>query len=418
MACMLYRQVHLGLCKSPHTIRRLEIRSDLYHQIRVATPLEHFFSDLTRETFTKLATRCLRLYGVLYKEKLRQPWLELILRLASDLQSRLDSYKRQTNLHWKSPKIHALSDFGDNVADLGPIKIWDTTDGEKSFQVDKAWFKLLVCADTNIPHNVMLQRAEVFENGSSSSYWFDRLAKNKDPNAIAYPHEQVSDKAYTHTRETDAAKAGYRHRSSSVNCSSILFGIWQNACTTLRYSSESGFEDAPSWRPTSWNPSISFESADDEEANMLWLHTDTALKTYASKKLQTAVNDGTATFQDFRQVELKKPRDEAECIVAHPNHYRSPRWDILEYALQTGHPERRGYGKCILIVRIKLQGPYDESFDVVVIQDLEAHDGEIEKSECKCKCKRLDPVFHHHRLSNISVRVLDTATKTGRVTAF
>ncbi|KAA8492024.1 Transposon Ty2-B Gag-Pol polyprotein [Porphyridium purpureum] len=387
-------------------------------QMIVLVHQEHLLSDRTRESFTELATRCIRLYGVLYKEKLRRPWLELIPRLTSDLQSRLDSYKRQINLRWNAPKIHALSHFGDNLTDLGPIKFWDTTDGEKSFQIDKAWFKSLVSADTNIPHNVMLQRAEVFEIGSSSSYWFDKLARNKDSNAIAYTHEQVSDEAYTHTRESDAARAWYRHRSSSVNCSSILFGIWQNACTTLRYSSESGFEAAPSWRPTSWNPSISFESADDEETNMLWLHTDTALKTYASEKLQTAVNDGTATFQAFRQVQLKKPRDEAECIVAHPNHYRSPRWDILEYALQTGHPERHGYGKCILIVRIKLQGPYDESFDVVVIQDLEAHDGEIEKSECKCKCKRLDPVFHHYRLSNNSVKVLDTETITGRVTAF
>ncbi|KAA8494239.1 hypothetical protein FVE85_4214 [Porphyridium purpureum] len=288
-------------------------------QMIVLVHQEHLLSDRTRESFTELATRCIRLYGVLYKEKLRRPWLELIPRLTSDLQSRLDLYKRQINLRWNAPKIHALSHFGDNLTDLGPIKFWDTTDGEKSFQIGKAWFKSLVSADTNIPHNVMLQRAEVFEIGSSSSYWFDKLTRNKDSNAIAYTHEQVSDKAYTHTRESDAARAWYRHRSSSVNCSSILFGIWQNACTTLTYSSESGFEAAPSWRPTAWNPSISFESADDEETNMLWLHTDTALKTTVRDSSDGDRRIGAAAEQSpdqDTQVNIETNREDIRLVSA------------------------------------------------------------------------------------------------------
>ncbi|KAA8494234.1 hypothetical protein FVE85_4209 [Porphyridium purpureum] len=146
---------------------------------------------------------------------------------------------------------------------------------------------------------------------------------------------------------------------------------------------------------------------------------DSALKRFAMNKFRAEATHASVVLEAFRQMQLKHRRQTVECIVAHPDHYKNPRWDFVEYSKHSTHPDQYAYGKCILIARITINtDEHNETFDVAVIQDFEGHDGESSKSPCASKCMRLEPVFHHQRLQSDSVQVIDATMITGRVTAF
>ncbi|KAA8494497.1 hypothetical protein FVE85_2738 [Porphyridium purpureum] len=391
-------------------------------QMVVLIQQEDILEDHARIAFTNLAIRCIQLYGVLYLRVIPRDLLIRIPSLTREVQSRLRIFTQRINLPWNAPKIHALSHFGDNLADFGPMKFWDTTDGEKSFQVDKVWFKSLVGSDTWKPHESMLRRAAKHQLASFSNRWLWQLTRD------AYSNEgQQSDvRTFTNTAPNENTAnqrhPWYRHRGSSIHFSSSLFGVWRDACTVWTYTRENGFRSALEWQPQIWNPYASRTSNStnsNAERVALWARMDSALKRFAMNKFRAEATHGSVVLEAFRQMQLKHRRQTVECIVAHPDHYKNPRWDFVEYSKHSTHPDQYAYGKCILIARITINtDEHNETFDVAVIQDFEGHDGESSKSQCASKCMHLEPVFHHQRLQSDSVQVIDATMITGRVTAF
>ncbi|KAA8490299.1 hypothetical protein FVE85_1203 [Porphyridium purpureum] len=328
-------------------------------QMIMVVSQESILSPASREAYVHLGCKAIQTYTLLYREGFQSEDIAKVATHARELQKSLHLFKKVVGLPWNAPKIHALTHFAESIADCGPLKFWDTTDGEKAFKKIKEHFKSTGVWNHRDLISRMMRRVQQDEETQLDYMYTERCDQISTSSVEPFSELWESTKHGT--------QVWRRFGGTNNNDNLQAYGKWPGAHTRFDVCGSTQTQPDVSWMPVDWNPAETPVGTSNPN-EVLWHNVDEELRRFVMLNRMDA-NSFSVEIYAYRQIRLARDSLPVETIVAYPNHYGCPRWDLVEIRNPTTDLTEFAYGKCILIAKIVLtSGIHTKTISALVIQ--------------------------------------------------